>query len=382
MGHRVRALAPITPETMDAGHSFRLRYPDLVVTRFVVPHYETNPTADYGRMNDAQVLSELPRLIAEDRPDVVIIGRESFAHQVPRLARSHLIPCLLIVHGFPSRAILDGTYPEAESRHLLGEYRRVNLLVAVAGHWAARLRALGLDNVVAIQNPVDLSRFSPTPRDSALLRSLAICGDDIVVMHVANLKAVKRPLDLVESAERALSREPRLRYVIVGDGACRGAMEEACRKRRIADRFRFVGWVSHEAIPAYLNLADIVAMPSEHETQALVYLEAQACGRLLLASDIPAAREVVDDGETGLLFRKRDIDDLTAKTLRAAGDIPLRAAIGRTARERVRTHSVDTIVAAYARELSRLVHGPSDPRANAAAREDAEVHASRPGPGA
>jgi glycosyltransferase involved in cell wall biosynthesis len=56
-------------------------------------------------------------------------------------------------------------------------------------------------------------------------------------------------------------------------------------------------------MPDYINLADIVVMPSAAETQALVYLETQACARLLLASDIPGAREVIVDGETGLLFR-------------------------------------------------------------------------------
>jgi glycosyltransferase involved in cell wall biosynthesis len=57
-------------------------------------------------------------------------------------------------------------------------------------------------------------------------------------------------------------------------------------------------------VPDYINLADVVVMPSEREGQSLVYLEAQACGKLIVASDIPAAREVITDGETGLLFER------------------------------------------------------------------------------
>ena len=46
-------------------------------------------------------------------------------------------------------------------------------------------------------------------------------------------------------------------------------------------------------MPSYLNLADLVLLPSESEGLARIYLEAQACGKTLVCSDIPAAREVL-----------------------------------------------------------------------------------------
>jgi len=56
-------------------------------------------------------------------------------------------------------------------------------------------------------------------------------------------------------------------------------------------------------MPEYLNLADMVVMPSETEGLALVCLEAQACERVLIASDIPASREVIEEGSTGFALR-------------------------------------------------------------------------------
>jgi glycosyltransferase involved in cell wall biosynthesis len=61
------------------------------------------------------------------------------------------------------------------------------------------------------------------------------------------------------------------------------------------------------------------------------------------------------DGETGLLFRKGDYDDLAGKTLLAAGDSRLRVEIGRKARQRVQGHSLGTSVAAYAATFADLV---------------------------
>ena len=170
---------------------------------------------------------------------------------------------------------------------------------------------------------------------------------------------IRDSLDIVGSAEQVLRHNPDVVYVIVGDGPSKAVMEECCRQRGILGNFRFVGWVEYTSMPAYLNLADIVVMPSEAEALALVYLEAQARGRLLLASDIPAARELVQDGQTGLLFRMGDVDDLAAQTLRAAGDADPRAAIGRRAREWVRTHhDLERTVAAYERTLRDVVSRP------------------------
>jgi hypothetical protein len=75
--------------------------------------------------------------------------------------------------------------------------------------------------------------------------------------------------------------------------------------------------MDYAEVPRYLNLADLVVTPSETEGLSRVYLETQACGRVLIASDIPAAREVVEPGHTGLLFPRGDPAALAAAILRA-----------------------------------------------------------------
>jgi glycosyltransferase involved in cell wall biosynthesis len=113
--------------------------------------------------------------------------------------------------------------------------------------------------------------------------------------------------------------------------------------------------VTHERVIEFLNIADVVVMPSESEGQARVYLETQACGRTLLASDIASAREVIVHGQTGLLFRRGDIKDLTHKTLAAASDYQLRKDIGRKARDRVSIHALDAVTAEYAELIGEAI---------------------------
>jgi glycosyltransferase involved in cell wall biosynthesis len=152
----------------------------------------------------------------------------------------------------------------------------------------------------------------------------------------------------------AAPRDPRLIYVVVGDGSFRDAMQARCQVLGLADRFRFVGWVEYETVPAYFNVADIVVMPSETEGLSRVYLEAQASGLVLVASDIPAAREVVDDGKTGLLFRFGVAEDLAEKILLVARDAGLRARIGAATRQRVGANSLKVVSQQYSKIFQKV----------------------------
>jgi glycosyltransferase involved in cell wall biosynthesis len=145
----------------------------------------------------------------------------------------------------------------------------------------------------------------------------------------------KRLRDLVAVADR-LRREPAdMAYVIVGEGPELDETKTACRRLDLMHQFRFVGWVPYERMPAFFNLADAVVQPSEWEGLSRVYLETMACGRVLIASDIPPAREVVRHEENGLLFETGNIGALARTIQRAAGDPPLRDRIGRDARASV-----------------------------------------------
>lgn len=359
-GHAIRALAPIVAEPPRSGDAFAAAHPGIPVTRFLVPRFVTAPNIppdDEDRdAQRSQLQRLLPALVSRERPDVIFIGRESFVGDVLEALWRHAPPTVLRLAGGTTGGLLRGTYSGRHARELVDGYRSVTIVVSPAKHLAERVKALGLANVTVVPNAIDLNRFAPRPKDGALLRELAIRPDDLVIAHLSNLKALKRPLDLVRSAREALRRRPGLVYLVVGDGALRHVMEEECRRAGLSDSFRFVGWVDYGGIPDYVNLADIVVMPSEDEGLARVYLETQACGRVLVASDIPAAREVVLDGETGLLFKSGDVQDLTDKILRAAGDANLRARIGREARHRVKGHSLDDAVARYADVLIEAWH--------------------------
>jgi glycosyltransferase involved in cell wall biosynthesis len=358
-GHALRALAPATTSEIASADPFAARQPRIAVRRFPVPApYTTSfrpADAAYQRAESDGICRLLPAMLAERRPDVLLIGRESFTRHVPSIAAAHALPCVLRAAGATTVGIVEGTYPLARAQRLIEQWRRTDLVITPSESLARALRRLGVTRVEAILNAIDLDVFRPAAKDDRLIAELGIAAKATVIAYVGNLNERKRPLDLVRSAVRVLARCPEVLYLIVGDGGLRGEVERAARELGVARSFRCVGWQSYEQVPRYINLADIVVLPSFGEGLARVYLETQACARVLVASDTEPAREVVDDGTTGLLFPVGAVDALAERCIQAVLDAGLRARIGSAARERVQRHEIGAAVTRYLGALEMVV---------------------------
>ncbi len=362
-GHKVRALSPATEQVLAAGDRFASAHPELSIARFPVREFPV-PYFDPGHPLAAESLKiegegirrGFHAAVAEARPDVVIVGRGLFVWHVADLAVAEAIPFIVLIQDSSIVSGLAKAYSALVREKLLAQFRQARCIVAVANHLGVAMQGLGFAAVKVVPNAVDHHKFAPRPKDPALLEVLGIGLNQAIVLHASNLRPAKRPLDLIESAEQVLRHGAQVAYVIVGDGPYRPKMEEECRRRGLERQFRFVGWVDHDRMPDFINLADAVVLPSEREGLALAYLETQACGKLLIASDIPAAREVIDDGETGLLFRKGDIADLSEKTLLMLGDGPLRTALGERARRSILTRALDGFIDAYEQLVRGVAH--------------------------
>src|SRR5262249_24826519 len=197
--------------------------------------------------------------------------------------------------------------------------------------------------------------------------ALRLDAQQVVVSHASNFKPGKRVRDIVESATSVLAAHPNAVYLLIGDGADRAPIEARCRALGLAERVRCLGSIDRADIPAHRRLTDVVVMASDSEGLPLIYLEAQASGRLLVASDIAATRELVTHGATGLVFRAGDIADLAATTRLAIQDPIRRAAIGSAARTAVRSYAKPAVLDAYVALLEEVAGGRAERSAPASA---------------
>jgi glycosyltransferase involved in cell wall biosynthesis len=342
-GHRVRAIAPTTES-----HVTEPELTGVEVHRFPMPAFEMSPDqappAGYREAEGREIRRLYNRLTQVEKPTVVIIGRESFSWHVTELARTSGVPSVLWVQGGSLWGMRSGSLPPEQRRQLLAQMSQVGRVVTVAEHIPATLAEMGIAGAYAIPNGVNLNHFSPD-RDHIDLRELLdIPRHHLLVLHASNMKHLKRPGDCVSAAARIMQTESDVTWVLLGDGPALDEVRTQATEAGLERHMRFPGWVSHDDMPAWLAAADVVIMPSTAEALALVYLETMATGRVLVASDIPAARELISDDENGLLFPVGDVECLAQQLLRLIADPALRRRIGARARATALEYDIRTCI--------------------------------------
>jgi glycosyltransferase involved in cell wall biosynthesis len=195
------------------------------------------------------------------------------------------------------------------------------------------------ERVTVIPNAVDVDRFTPAPRDPGLAASLGIEPRHQVIGYVSSLSRFEGIPLLLEAAAALRGRGRPIRVLIVGDGEDRPHILETARRLGLDDgTLVMTGRVPHERIASYYALIDAFVIPRLADRVArfvtpIKPYEAMALERAIVISDLPALREIVREGETGLVFRAGDVDDLATTVGTLLDDGALRERLGRQARE-------------------------------------------------
>ena len=177
--------------------------------------------------------------------------------------------------------------------------------------------------------------------------------DEAILMHLSNFRPVKRVVDVVKIFARVVEELP-AQLVLIGDGPDRSAAEWLAHDLGIQARVHFLG--KQERVNELLPLADILLMPSELESFGLAALEAMACKVPSIATRVGGVPELIDDGETGLLYEVGDVDGMAAGALSLLRDRErldaMREAGRRTAQKRF---CASLVVPQYVRYYEKTV---------------------------
>src|SRR5580658_8481687 len=125
-----------------------------------------------------------------------------------------------------------------------------------------------------------------------------------IMMHLSNFRPVKRVLDAIRIFA-GVAREIPAQLVLIGDGPDRSAAEWLAHDLGINCQVHFLG--KQERVNELLPLADLLLMPSQLESFGLAALEGMACKVPCIATRVGGVPELIDDGETGLLYEVGDV---------------------------------------------------------------------------
>lgn len=265
------------------------------------------------------------------QPDI-IHAHSPVLNAIPaiRVGRRLGIPVAYEIRAFWEDAAVDhGTTREGSLR-----YRATRLLETRAIRQADHVfticeglrsdiaaRGIAPEKITVIPNAVDVESFAPDgAADENLKAQLGLSGYT-VVGFIGSFYAYEGLDLLLDAFPLVLFQLPDVRILLVGGGPQEEALKEQAKRLGIADKVVFAGRVPHADVQRYYDLVDVLAYPrhSMRLTELvtpLKPLEAMAQGRLLVASDVGGHRELIRDGETGMLFHAGSATSLAAAIMK------------------------------------------------------------------
>jgi glycosyltransferase involved in cell wall biosynthesis len=241
-------------------------------------------------------------------------------------------PVLVTSHGGDLYA-LRGRLLARLQRWVLGRADAVTV-VSEAMRSYCEAKGIAPENIAVQSMGVDLeSKFTPgegvAPRDG--------------LVFVGRLVEKKGVSYLIEAVSILVRRNKDVKLNIIGDGPLRESLQAQARELKVDDRVAFAGSVLNEEVPDYLRAARISVMPSvvaasgDQEGLGLVAVEALGCGCAVVAFDLPAVRDTILHGKTGLMAEPENATDLADKIAMLLDDEALRQRLAESGRR----HALD-----------------------------------------
>jgi glycosyltransferase involved in cell wall biosynthesis len=279
-------------------------------------------------------LAALWRILRHERIDVIHahwLIPQGLTVAIAGVFTRNMPPMICTSHGGDLLG-LNGLLLDSIKRRVI---RSSSMLTVVSHAMEERALSLGAkaEKLQTVSMGVETgSLFTP---DTATLRA------DNEILFVGRLVEKKGCTYLLDAMPEILRRRPDARLGIVGSGPEEETLKRQADRLGVAHAVTFHGAVINAEIPNLYRRATVFVAPSivtaqgDQEGLGLVLVEALGCGCTVVASDLPAIRDVVSDGVTGLLCKQRDSLDIATKVCTLLEHTELRLSLGRAGRQHV-----------------------------------------------
>jgi glycosyltransferase involved in cell wall biosynthesis len=252
---------------------------------------------------------EVLRCAVRERPDLIIITHVNFTPVAHWLKKLFKIPFIAIGHGIEVWQI--------QSRRVRHALRQADRLLAVSEFTRKRLAislSISSDTIAVLPNTFDSEKFEIAPKPHFLLKQYQLRPDQPVILTVARLARTEqyKGYDQVLRAVPAVKRIfPDVRYILGGRGSDRGRVMSLIHELGLTDTVILAGYIPDYELRAFYNLCDVFAMPSRGEGFGIVFLEALACGKPVIAGNTDGSVDAVLNGRLGVLVNPQSVDEIS-----------------------------------------------------------------------
>ena len=234
------------------------------------------------------------------QPALVITSHANFLPAARLLKRWRGIPYVGVAHGIE---VWGNRRPR-----LRAALHCADLILAVSRHTRELLtteQQVPPERLGILPNTFDQAAFSPGPKPPELMRRYHLPTSARVIFSFGRLAASERykGFDRIITALPEIRRRvPDTHYLIGGTGDDRPRLESLAQANGTAERVIFTGYIRPEELCGHYNLCDVFAMPSTGEGFGIVFLEALACGKPVMAGNRDGSVDALADGRFGALI--------------------------------------------------------------------------------
>jgi PEP-CTERM/exosortase A-associated glycosyltransferase len=286
------------------------------------------------------------QVLEQERFDVIHAHSPSLCGlPAMKAARRKGIPFVYEVRAFWEDAAVDNKrFKEGSFKYWLSQkmeqriFDNADAIVCICKGLSKEIDSRTRRDVIhVVPNGVDTSVFLPQPKAQYLLEKYALNGK-IVVGFIGSFFTFEGLADLVRCVPKVLSTHKDIAFLVVGTGVEEKNLKQLARNSGFLNKMIiFTGRVPHDHIQDYYSIMDILVYPriSKRITELvtpLKPLEAMAMEKAVVVSDVGGLKELIKNGETGVLFEAGDIDDLAEKIIDLIKNEQKRDIIGKTAR--------------------------------------------------
>ena len=183
------------------------------------------------------------------------------------------------------------------------------------------------------------------------------------ILFVGRLSEQKGIQYIIESIPSINKKIKNIKLLIVGEGTYKKELTRTIKKLNLESKVEFKGALPKNELVDYYNLADVVVMPSlagrtGTEGQGLVLLEAMACGKAVVGTNIGGIKDIIKDGENGLLVKQKESKELANKIVNLLKDSKLRKRIEKNGKKfAIKNYSWQSIVKKFEITYQTTIEG-------------------------
>ncbi len=288
----------------------------------------------------------------KNRPDVLYLRQNSFPFCPIFICKILKIPLVVEVNGLvldelevnpnsKSFAYKIFSYLAIHSEKL--NYKYCDRIVSVTDKLRDEIvssYSIPEDKIFVVNNGANTDLFKPIDQEQ-VKKELGLESSKKYICFVGHLAAWQGVEFLIYASPLILEKHPEVRFLVVGDGVMKNKLLKITSELWLSDKFIFTGWVPYESVPLYINAADICVAPFIKRRNAKIGLSALktyeylACGKPIVASNIPGVKDLIEFSGGGILVNPENPEELATAIVKLISNESTRVILGEKGRKYV-----------------------------------------------